>query len=257
MQDPFNQKKDAILKEIGATNGGIPDSSPKGTIDEKCIPIINTINGHEDMVTTSSCSGRVSVFLEGIKDGEDLKIGAKGREGRWIFVTHNAEDLDQWYKSVDFNYCPEEQFTALVNTNSRFILYKFEPLILHVKCRDLDTANILYTTAMNCGFRESGIGSNNIVAIRISIKLDIPIGYAPENDSLVSFVTADYLELITKLSHDRFTENFKKLDVLHRAIKDMHKPTQTPKESKDEKRLRKMQEGMARQESVRALKEQR
>lgn len=256
MQDLFNQKKGAILKEIGATNGGIPDASPKGTIDEKCIPIINTINRHEDMVTTSTCSGRVSVFLEGIKDGDGIKIGAKGKEGRWIFVTHNAEDLDSWYKSVDFKYCPDEHFTALVNTNSRFILYKFEPLILHVKCRNLETANTLYTTAMNCGFRESGIGNNNIVAIRISIKLDIPIGYAP-HDSLVSFVTEDYLELITKLSHDRFAENFKKLDILHHAIKDMNVPVQAPKETKDERRLRKIQEGMARQEGVRALKEQK
>lgn len=48
---------------------------------------------------------------------------------------------------------------------------------MHVKCRNLPTASALYTAAMACGFRESGIGSNNLVGIRISLKLDAPLGY--------------------------------------------------------------------------------
>lgn len=261
MQDPFDQKKAYILAEIGETNEDTPDASPKGTIDEFCIPIIKLINSNNDMVTTSSCSGRVSVFLEGVKNvsQDDVKIGAKGNSGRWIFVTHDPKDLPGWSQSIDFKYATDIQSFASTDINTRYILYKFEPLILHVKCRNLEMANKLYSTAMSCGFRESGIGTNNIVGIRISIKLDVPIGFLNEStQELVSFVSPDYLHLITKLSEDRFKENFKKLDVLHRAIELLNVLTSdSPEiETKEQRRIRKMNEGMARREEVRARKEQ-
>lgn len=262
MQDPFDQKKNSILAEIGATDEITPDASPKGTIDEFCIPIIHLINSNKDMVTTSSCSGRVSVFLEGMKniDQDDIKIGAKGNYGRWIFVTHDPKDLPDWSSSVDFKYITDGNSYRSTDVNTRYILYKFEPLILHVKCRDLEMANSLYSAAMSCGFRESGIGTNNIVGIRISIKLDVPIGFLNEiNQELTSFVSEDYLRIITKLSEDRFKENFKKLDALYKAIESLN-TMQSPiseVETKEERKIRKMKEGLARREEVRALKEQK
>lgn len=262
MQDPFDQKKKSILAEIGATDEITPDASPKGTIDEFCIPIIHLINSNKDMVTTSSCSGRVSVFLEGMKniDQDDIKIGAKGNYGRWIFVTHDPKDLPDWSSSVNFKYITDGSSYGSIDVNTRYILYKFEPLILHVKCRDLEMANNLYSVAMSCGFRESGIGTNNIVGIRISIKLDVPIGFLNEtNQELTSFVSEDYLRIITKLSEDRFKENFKKLDALYKAIESLNtlKSPISKVETKEERKSRKMKEGLARREEVRALKEQK
>lgn len=262
MLDPFDQKKQSILDEINETSASTPDLSPKGTIDEICMPIIELINSNKDMVTTSSCSGRVSVFLEGIKDLHninDIQIGAKGNQGHWLFVTHDKESLPNWYKQVAFKYTGENnKFAAMLNNNTRYILYKFEPLILHVKCRDLTSANALYSAAMGCGFRESGIGSNNIVGIRISIKLDVPIGYLDGEEQLVSFVSQEYLEVLTMLSEDRFQENFKKLNALYKAIEILNNVPPKPEvhiESKEERRQRKMEEGMARRDAVRAEKE--
>lgn len=253
MQDSFDQKKASILLEISSNSSDSPDASPKGTIDELCLPIIEAINSKSHMVTTSSCSGRVSVFLEGIKNVDlgDTKIGAKGNEGKWIFVTHDPKSLGKWYESVDLVY--NNNYNTDIKT--RYILFKFEPLILHVKCRDDKTAQQLYNVAMGCGFRESGIGSNNNVAIRISIKLDIPIGYLHQ-DKLVSFVSKEYLELITKLSLDRFSENFKKMDQLHAAIDAMNDGTTKEKvETKEERRQRKINEGLARRNEVREMKQ--
>lgn len=246
----FDQKKQLILREIGANSEELPDASPKGTIDVLCLPLIDTINAHPDMVTTSLCLGRVSVFLEGIK--EKAQIGAKGNEGRWLFVTHDPKDLDDWHKSVDLCYST----TSQLNEDTRYILYKFEPLILHVKCRDLKTANLLYSTAMACGFRESGIGSNNIVGIRILIKLDVPIGYLA-GDKLVSMVSVEYLKTITKLSHDRFTENFRKMAKLHENIANMGVVHEEVVETKEQRRERKIQEGMARRAGVREEKDRK
>lgn len=262
MLDPFDQKKSSILAEINSTLADTPDLSPKGSIDEICIPIMNLINSHPDMVTTSSCSGRVSVFLEGIKDAEadSVQIGAKGNQGRWLFVSHEPEKLHNWHTLIAFSYQPQEQqLYALIDNDTRYILYKFEPLILHVKCRDLATANRLYSTAMGCGFRESGIGSNNIVGIRTLIKLDVPIGFlrgAGDAEELVSFVSEDYLQVLTKLSHDRFKENFRKLDGIFRAIEQMDTvPAKVSVETKEERKERKIREGMARRDAVRAQKE--
>lgn len=247
----FDQKKSSILKEIGVTSPDSPDASPKGTIDVLCLPIMEVINSHPDMVTTSLCSGRVSVFLEGIK--KETQVGAKGNEGRWLFVTHHPEELPNWFKSIDFKY----QDTIPTSENQRYILFKFEPLILHVKCRDQQSANLLYSTAMGCGYRESGIGSNNIVGIRTSMRLDIPIG-CMSGDSLVSFVSESYLELLTKLSEERFAENFRKMDVLKNAIANMGQAKiKEPTETKEERRLRKIAEGMARRDGVRQEKEKK
>ncbi|KAK6456564.1 methyltransferase TYW3-domain-containing protein [Scheffersomyces xylosifermentans] len=267
MLDPFDQKKKSILSEISSTNSDSPDASPKGTIDELCIPLIELINSNNDMVTTSSCSGRVSVFLEGVKNvsENDTKIGAKGNQGRWVFVTHNSNELNEWYSRVRL-YFPkkdEEIDTPEKNINTRYILFKFEPLILHVKCRNQTSAIALYTTAMNCGFRESGIGSNNIVAIRISIKLDAPIGFLDDSDGeekLISVVSEGYLKMLTKLADDRFKENAKKIDELYKAIGNMNsKVTAQPdkKETKEERRERKIKEGLERRGAVREQKDQK
>lgn len=246
MQDPFDQKKAYILQEIAS---GVTDASPKGTIDEPCWPIIQTINSHPDMVTTSSCSGRVSVFLEGVKQSETVNrsIGAKGHEGRWLFVTHNPSELPGWYKPLNFEYTHSGFQTG---ASTRYILFKFEPLILHVKCRNTQMANRVYQAAMACGFRESGIGTNDIVGIRISIKLDIPIGYL-DDQSLKIMVTEEYLQLVTKLAEDRFAENFRKLEQLERSMESLRvsgsAETSSHTETKEERRERKRKEGLERQ----------
>lgn len=244
MLDPFDQKKGAILAEIASSD---TDLLPKGTIDERCLPIMGVINAHPDMVTTLSCSGRVSVFLEGNKAHAE-QIGAKGNEGRWLFVTHDPEHLPKWWEQVPFEY-------GLPATSERSILFKFEPLILHVKCRNAATASRLYSAAMGCGFRELGIGSNNIVGIRISIRLDVPIGYLG-GERLVSMVSKEYLEVITRLSEDRFRENFRKLEVLQQAIVGMGEVQIQKEETKEERRQRKRREGLERQKTfVRPPKE--
>lgn len=196
------------------------------------------------MVTTSSCSGRVSVFLEGVKQSDNVhrSIGAKGHEGRWLFVTHEPSELPQWYERVDFEYGP----VGHTDGGTRYILFKFEPLILHVKCRNTAMANKVYQAAMGCGFRESGIGTNDIVGIRISIKLDIPIGYL-QDDKMKAIVTKEYLELVTTLANDRFTENFRKLEQLERAMASIGEANLAEVETKEQRRERKVREGLERQ----------
>lgn len=264
-QNPFDQKKKAILEQINSLE---PDLSPKGTIDQLCLPIINLINSHKDMVTTSSCSGRISVFVEGAKliNKEEAKSGGKGLGGRWLFVSHEQSEVLDWLNNI-LNI-EQIQFQLVDDTNYefdnsvRYILYKYEPFILHVKCRDFQTASKLFNVAMSCGFRESGIGSNNIVAIRINIKLDVPIGFLDEkkNNLLTFFVSKQYInDVLNKLTLSKFVENKRKMDELYIKIDkeiistplDSNSNTKLElKETKQQRRERKRKEGLERQRQL-------
>lgn len=259
-QNAFDQKKLAILQEI---NSDQLDLSPKGTIDVLCLPIIDLINSSPDMVTTSSCSGRISVFIEGQKAiNGDVKVGGKGDGGVWLFVSHEIKDIDNWFDRTtaakNLNWVIDASNTRDINDDgsSSMILYKYEPFILHVKCRDFESASKLYNTAMACGFRESGIGSNFIVAIRINIKLDVPIGYVKENGNLALIVDPSYITVLDRITKAKFIENEKKMSVLFAKIKSeiVESPkdvnTQVKEETKEERRERKRREGLEKQRLI-------
>ena len=112
----FAAKKATILASLALPSSEYSDLSPKGTIDEAIIPLIEKINQLEGVVTTSSCAGRVSVFLEGKKikgclsHGKDVGAeqaienskseqigvsGGKGNGGRWLFISHEPVNVGQ------------------------------------------------------------------------------------------------------------------------------------------------------------------
>jgi tRNA wybutosine-synthesizing protein 3 len=63
----FIRKKAKILSQLAVPAAEYDDLSPKGSIDDGIRDLIDEINACEAFVTTSSCAGRVSVFLEGQK----------------------------------------------------------------------------------------------------------------------------------------------------------------------------------------------
>ncbi|TVY26990.1 tRNA wybutosine-synthesizing protein 3-like protein [Lachnellula hyalina] len=129
----FLAKKTRILSQLAVPDSQYDDLSPKGSIDEGIRDLIAEINGIEGCVTTSSCAGRVSVFLEGKKDSSSVSvsaveerngseiegegreegnddddddddigergtkagIGGKGGGGRWLFVSHDPVSIDK------------------------------------------------------------------------------------------------------------------------------------------------------------------
>jgi tRNA wybutosine-synthesizing protein 3 len=148
--DPFTQKKRFILEQIGSPDG--TDLSPKGSIDEPLLDLIGLINTHPDMVTTSSCSGRLSVFLEGSKhhlgggvamgsssnDGQQQqvqKVGGKGLGGKWLYISHEPETINskEWWQTVkETNEHDEDQEISKEDLENRYVLYKFEAMVSSV-----------------------------------------------------------------------------------------------------------------------------
>lgn len=111
----FTAKKNAILASLSTPECAYIDLSPKGSVDAAIKPLIDRINALEGVVTTSSCAGRVSVFLEGRKLGKEQEgkrnakktkgigkesehaavPGGKGMGGKWLFVSHEPVELSK------------------------------------------------------------------------------------------------------------------------------------------------------------------
>ncbi|KAI9644358.1 hypothetical protein NHQ30_007715 [Ciborinia camelliae] len=189
----FSSKKKLILSKLGVPTDEYDDLSPKGSVDEGIRELIDEINVLEGCVTTSSCAGRVSVFLEGKKSvGEEVKspprarddsgldyvpdvraektagVGGKGGGGKWLYVSHDAiEDEVLRKREVEGTLCEmlgmrtndDDATSTLVPSQKRdlrHIHFKFEPMILHVLTASLEQAQKVLSAALQAGFRESG-----------------------------------------------------------------------------------------------------
>lgn len=104
----FQLRKSTILHSLALGPETYADLSPKGSVDAGIRPLIERLNALDGVVTTSSCAGRISVFLEGEKGalgegweeggGERAVPGGKGRGGRWLFVSHDPLDEEEELK---------------------------------------------------------------------------------------------------------------------------------------------------------------
>lgn len=107
--DIFESRKRKILKDLSIPDEKYTDLSPKGSVDEGIRDLIHDINSLPGLVTTSSCAGRISVFLEGRKkqaqrpprptpqqqqqQRQFAPSGGKGA-GRWLYVSHEPLKSD-------------------------------------------------------------------------------------------------------------------------------------------------------------------
>ncbi|KAJ6262108.1 tRNA wybutosine-synthesizing protein [Drechslerella dactyloides] len=270
----FRAKKTKILSDLAS---GQPDASPKGSVDTHILPLIDLLNQHDEIVTTSSCSGRISVFLEGRKEasgalqdqeGEEeldnvAAIGGKGGGGKWLLVTHdplsdNLDADDSTFLEFIFGGIPSqpgpERLPAQSSKEIRYIHFKFEPMILHVLTADLEIANGLLISATASSFRESGIVNplkTPVVAIRTTgLAFDAPIGvFDPATGTITRLAEPPALRTLVRLANDRFQENFRRIESLRaHVVSTLAAPTATT-ESKQERANRKRLEGLERQKN--------
>lgn len=77
----FTAKKATILASLALPTSTYTDLSPKGSVDAAIIPLVERLNRLDGVVTTSSCAGRVSVYLEGRKRKRKSGGGGGGDKG--------------------------------------------------------------------------------------------------------------------------------------------------------------------------------
>jgi tRNA wybutosine-synthesizing protein 3 len=124
----FDERKARLVAEIESP---APDASPKGTIDARIMPLISLLNSHADVVTTSSCSGRVSVFLEG--GDAASRVSGKGEGGRWLYVSHDPLDIagrsDSELADMMVGTVGSWNGSLVPTAGSRFVHFKFETMV--------------------------------------------------------------------------------------------------------------------------------
>lgn len=111
------------------------DKSPKGFIDEPILDLMHVINQHPEYYTTSSCSGRIAIYCEGLNENTGSGT-TKG--GIWLYVSHDPITLpsnDQ--EIIDLLFGKESHKVQMNNDKSKIknvlhhqmIYFKFEPLV--------------------------------------------------------------------------------------------------------------------------------
>lgn len=139
----FTAKKRRILDTLALPNGEYHDLSPKGSVDTAILPLIRDINASEGLVTTSSCAGRISVYLTG-PSTSNPETGEGGKEhaasnvpggkggGRWLYVSHDPLVLNDNVKLAELfglGDGPSGDPSIPSTEGLRLVRFQFEPMV--------------------------------------------------------------------------------------------------------------------------------
>ncbi|XP_054576860.1 tRNA wybutosine-synthesizing protein 3 homolog isoform X2 [Eptesicus fuscus] len=150
------------------------DLSRKGSVDEDVAELVQLLNGREQFFTTSSCAGRI-LLLDGNINGFEVQK----QNCCWLLVTHKPCVKD-------------DVIVALKKANGDAIL-KFEPLILHVQCRELQDAQIL--------------------AVRSTHGLEVPLSHKGK-----LMVTEEYIDFLLETANQKMEENKKRIERFYNCL---------------------------------------
>ncbi|KAH8844364.1 hypothetical protein MCOR27_009252 [Pyricularia oryzae] len=282
---PFLEKKAKIIAQLATPDSTYTDASPKGSVDVGIRELIAEINCQAGLVTTSSCAGRVSVFLEGKKaqnrvqvGGGDAQlagtVGGKGGGGRWLYVSHEpfGDVGGRSWEEVLFGADGPGDDVADEGTGEaeeRLVHFKFEPMILHILTASSEHAQSVIRCGLEAGFRESGainlLGPQQqqqatpMVAIRsMGLGLESIVGTLAAG-GLQCLVTPQYLAMLVRISNERFRQNAERIERFRLALQEEFgekKQTGNPGwEDAAARRERKKAEGLRRREEIAKEKE--
>lgn len=132
------------------------DKSPQGHYDQDIIPLLDKINAHQGWETTSSCSGRITL-MKGVKKGSS----------EWLYKSHDQADWEEVYEVIKKELSNE-------NSEIKQLRFLYEPLIVHVKCSDQNSAEELLDLLHRNGFKKSYLISfkNFIIEINDTGKME-------------------------------------------------------------------------------------
>lgn len=189
--DYFDESKKVMLEKLYK-----PDKSFKGNVDEDAIHIIDEINSKKDFYTTSSCSGRISLFYE--------SLSGKKQDAGWTYVKHGLSSK-------------KEILDALKELPEETLWFKMETPIFHVACRTDDDAKRLLDMCMKLGFKRSGItssGKRTMVEIIFNDKMEVPVSM---NKTL--FVDEKFIGFLVEKANQKMEKNNELLRKFEKELK--------------------------------------
>uniref|UniRef100_UPI0037E98931 tRNA wybutosine-synthesizing protein 3 homolog isoform X2 n=1 Tax=Semicossyphus pulcher TaxID=241346 RepID=UPI0037E98931 len=166
MEKTFSQWKRQCLNKL--------DQSRKSSVDEGVEHVVFLLNGCEEYFTTSSCSGRI-ILIDGVPES----CAVHKQNCMWLFVSH------QKCKSEDL-------MSGLVRSTADAVL-KFEPFVLHVRCRQLEDAQL--------------------VAVRSTHGLEVPLSHKGK-----LLVDNEYIHFLTKIANQKMEENHRRIQRFYQNL---------------------------------------
>ena len=224
----FHQRKAQLAAVLGLGQ----DLSPKGSIDQPIIQLINYINTLPSYCTTSSCSGRISIFQH-----RSVSV-TKG--GCWLLINHSTATWEEFQTAVGKiqkkkkeEHATNDQTSSSTTTSSATpvwllpstgdVVLRFEPFILAIECETLQAANAILQIGMQAGFRESGVSGltrRYIVSIRSSVRLEVPIYSASANNGEGRLlVDESYMRYLLELANEKYEKNIAKIERFFEAVR--------------------------------------
>ncbi len=161
----------------------------KGEVDEPIIPYLEIINSKENLYTTSSCYGRITV--------DNVPLIDNKKEHKW---------LGKWHRKVN----KEELLNALERGEENITYIKQEPFILHIGVKTLEDAEEILNIARN----KLGLKRSGIMHTKPRIMLEI---MGLDHISIPAKIGREYLidlnniEKIVKILNKKFERNEKRL----------------------------------------------
>lgn len=178
---PFDNEKLACLKR--------KDNSNKGSIDPGIRKLVDLLNSWDGYYTTSSCSGRIMI----------IELIEKKKDTNFVFVEHKRANFKRIKESL--NKLSKNKFW-----------FKQESLILHVCCRNLESAEKLLSIVRDSGIKRAGIISlTGRIIIEIIGTEHIETLIAKDRNLLVDDA---FLKALVEEANIKMEKNNKRIKVL-------------------------------------------
>ncbi|HJO14504.1 MAG TPA: hypothetical protein QGG70_00465 [Candidatus Pacearchaeota archaeon] len=183
-----NTKKDILEKE---------DKSNVGSIDPLIQHLCKIINNDKNYFTTSSCSGRITLIDDKEKKSPDV----------FLFRSHKQIKLDELKKGI---------LDAAEKIQEGIIMFKQEPCLVVISCRNKDKQWKLFSQARNNGWKKSGILSLDkklLIELMSSENISFPI--IKDGEILID---DKFLEIILEKANSNLEKGWEKINQLKESF---------------------------------------
>ena len=168
------------------------DLSKKGKVDDEIKDLVDAINSKEDYCTTSSCAGRITL-LE--------RKSSKKIDATWLYSSHNPALFSELNDNLK---------------SSSDVWLMQESCILHIFCRNLDSASLFLQACRNAGFKRTGIVAlKNKIMIETMGNEKVEALLIKDGDILVD---EKYLKALVDESNSRMLKNRAKMNLLKKEV---------------------------------------
>ncbi|PIN91174.1 hypothetical protein COU57_01635 [Candidatus Pacearchaeota archaeon CG10_big_fil_rev_8_21_14_0_10_32_14] len=185
--DEFQKRKENVLSKN--------DKSSKGSWDKPILKLCEKLNKKKNYYTTSTCSGRLTI------------IRNVSRDKRGVVLKSYHDTINFFELKIDLDGFIKKE---------KDIVLKFEPSIIHVACKDVESMKSLFEIVKNAGWKNvSAISfdSRYVLEARCSERLELPIVYEGK-----LIIDDNFLEICVSESNKKLKSCWDKINKFEKLL---------------------------------------